>query len=104
MTKKTENETLVTWDSFVSEAKRPVIKVKVSDTKTITIPQPSGKQVLDAEDMMMHGAPARKQLANICGEEAFEDLLPLFEDAPGGAIAGFLSAVMKHYGVEAPSQ
>ena len=93
------NEVLKTWDSYVKEATKATLKIKVSDDKDITIPQPTGSTLLDAEDLMRAGATGRDQLANICGD-AFDDLIPLIEQAPAGAVSALLADIMAHYGVE----
>lgn len=93
----TQNEVLKTWDSYVKEASRPILKIKVSDKQTVTIPHPTGEQMLNAEDLQRAGATGREQLANICGD-AFDEVYELVKVAPGGALVALVSDIMDHYG------
>ena len=87
------------FDQYVAEAKKEPFELPVDDEKTIYIQQPTGGQMMDAQEMAADGK-VRDQLRVLCGEAA-DEVLPLLTDAPGDVIGALVKDIMAHFGYEA---
>lgn len=83
------------WDQYVTEADQPPFELPVGKGKVIKIKSPTGEQVLEAQEMGADGN-VRDQLRVICGD-AYDELMPLIQKAPGGVIGPLIKDIMEHF-------
>lgn len=97
---QTRKSKFATWDELVKEASKPPYQLPLPDGETLTINQPTGTQMFDAQEMAAGTKPgtARDQLRVIVGDDAYESLMPLVEVAPGDAVGLLVSRIMEHFG------
>ena len=87
------------WDQYVKEASKPPFEIPVDDENTITINEPTGAQVIEAQRLAATG-DVEAQLRCICGEAA-DEVVPLILGAPAGVMSALVVDIMRHFGYDA---
>lgn len=87
------------WDSYVQDAKREPLVLTIDDDETLTIHQPTFKQLQTVNNAMRTGNVVG-QLAALVGEENARRLEPLFRDAPIGALLALTKDIAKAFDLD----